>query len=293
MSLEKQQLVEIARLTAQVEQLQQQLCSITAEADQLRSSVTSSQESEQLQTAKAELDHERQKSKAVWAAVRHVAGEDTLRRIEEEVSRRPIVATPKVRRRGTMPHMPAPHITVVPKTTAAPKWPPAAQEESPAVEGPVHVAAAPIRADHSEEPKDEGEVGCSSVQPAVALRLTDLGFTGKDQTEPASGARESLPPSVALPIKVDKTSSTSDPKRERLATVPSPLRRREPSAVSSSGIPPLPLDHVSQMKSEPNGPAGSDKVSQKQPALVRSGSVRDRIRQLERSASARGTSAQS
>merc|ERR1719453_869497 len=132
MSAEEEQRQEITRLTSQVEQLQQQLRSATAEAELLRDSA-STPDSEQLQTVKAELDHERQKQKAIWAAVRTIGGEDAARRIEEEVSRRPIVAAPKVRRRGTMPHMPAPHITVVAKVAATPKWPPTAQEEATAV----------------------------------------------------------------------------------------------------------------------------------------------------------------
>merc|ERR1719453_368229 len=107
MSAEEEQRQEITRLTSQVEQLQQQLRSATAEAELLRNSA-STPDSEQLQTVKAELDHERQKAKAIWAAVRTIGGEDAARRIEEEVSRRPIVA-------------------------ATPKWPPTAQEEATAV----------------------------------------------------------------------------------------------------------------------------------------------------------------
>merc|ERR1711904_82380 len=138
-------------------------------------------ESDQLQTVKAELDHERQKAKAIWAAVRTVAGEDAARRIEEEVSRRPIVAAPKVRRRGTMPHMPAPHMTVVAKTVATPKWPPTAQEESVADDVPASVIATVVAADQSEGPKPEIGVESYSVHPSVARRLFDLGFKGKEQ----------------------------------------------------------------------------------------------------------------
>jgi len=273
-----QQRSEIAHLTGQVDQLQQLLRSTTAEADRLRKSMVeadrlrsttvkadqhrcpavSSSESEQLQTIKAELDHERQKAKAIWAAVLHVAGEATAHRIEEEVSRRPIVAAPKVRRRGTMPHMPAPHITVVTKTATDPKWPPSVQEEPAAPKVPVaKIATAPkwppaaqdepaapeeplnsvqMQADHPEGPKSEFEVDSYSVPPSVARRLFDLGFKGKDQKDP-----ETLPSS--LPVKLDGSESA------RVAEVASPMRRRTSSEVSS-GVPPLPRPHVSQTQNE-------------------------------------------
>lgn len=268
MSLEEQQRSEITRLMAQVEQLQKQFPH--HEADQLRNSVSSCQESEELQTVKAELDHERQKQKAIWAAVRHIAGEDALRRIEQEVSRRPIVAAPKVRRRGTMPHMPAPHMTVVTKCAAAPKWPPAAQEESPAPEVVAQVAVVSTQ----EQPMPGGEVDCSTVPPSVASRVFESGFKGKDQKASAFAVGE--------PIKLD---STPEPQSGRVATIPSPLRHRESSTASMAGIPPLPRSHTSQSETEAATPVPSDKASQKVGATpVRSGSVRDRIRQLELSA---------
>jgi len=136
MSAEAQQRFQIARLTAQVEQLQQALSNSTSEVDD-------QSESEQLKALKAEADHKCQKEKAIWAAIRAIAGEDAARRIEEEVSRRPIVAAPKSRRRGTVPNMPTPHLTVVTKTTAAPKWPPATPRESAATAPEVSAAAAP------------------------------------------------------------------------------------------------------------------------------------------------------
>jgi len=52
---------------------------------------------------------------------------------------------------GTMPHLPAPHMTVVAKTAAVPKWPPAV-EGVDAPEVPVKVIATPVEPDHSEGP---------------------------------------------------------------------------------------------------------------------------------------------
>merc|ERR1719453_748162 len=236
MSAEEEQRQEITRLTSQVEQLQQQLRSVTAEAERLRSYAISP-DSEQLQTVKAELDHERQKAKAIWAAVRHVAGEDAVRRVEEEVSRRPIVAAPKVRRRGTMPHMPAPHMTVVAKTAATPKWPPAAQEEATAVpEASAKVVATVVPADHSEGPKPEFGVDNCSVPPSVARRLFDLGFKGKDPKEDHELVRArscSGGEPLSLNLKLD---DASEPQSARVAEVPSPMRRRESPTASLSSV---------------------------------------------------------
>jgi hypothetical protein len=244
MSVEEQQRVEIARLKNQVDELQQLLRSTTVEADRLRSCVAPSAESELL---KAELDHERQKAKAIWAAVRHVAGEDGAHRIEEEVSRRPIVAAPKVRRRGTMPHMPTPHMTVVAKTATAPKWPPTTprEEEPRAFEEPVQVVAVQVQAEQSEVPKSEFDVDSNSVPPSVARRLFDLGFKGKEHKEAVSA--ESLP--LSLPTKLDGASEQHN--RARVAEVASPMRRRASSeCVSLSGVPPLPRPHVLQTQPE-------------------------------------------
>jgi len=281
MSVEEALRAENARLRTQVDQLRR-------EADKLQSSATFGAESEQVQALKAELDHERQKAKAIWAAVRQVTGEDAARRIEEEVSRRPIVAAPKVRRRGTMPHMPAPHMTVVAKTAAAPKWPPVAQEEPPASEVPVQVVVEPIEEDDSEGPKPDFEVNTDSVPPSVARRLFDSGCKAK---EPASASSESLPVSS---IKLD---CTSEPASARVADIPSPLRHRESSS-SLSWAPPMPRPYMQQQR-EPQAKVrsvtptpqvhsngGSEcrttpTCSDEQP---KASSVRDRIRQLELSA---------
>lgn len=242
MSVEAQQRFEISRLTSLVDQLQRSLRNSTSEIDNLRSSimpVPGTCESEQLQALKAEVDHERQKAKAIWAAIRHIAGEDTVRRIEEEVSRRPIVAAPKVRRRGTMPHMPAPHMTVVTKTAVAPKWPPSAQEEpaTPASE----VVSAPFQAEPAEEVKSEFEVDIGSVPPSVARQLFG-GAKGKDQKETATAIAEP----ISLTAKVDGTSA---PPSARVAQVPSPLRRRESSTIFSSA-PTLPRPNASEAQAE-------------------------------------------
>jgi len=257
MSVEEQQRVEIARLKDQVDELQQLLRSATVEADRLPSCVAPSAESELL---KAELDHERQKAKAIWAAVRHVAGDDGAHRIEEEVSRRPIVAAPKVRRRGTMPHMPTPHMTVVAKTATAPKWPPTTprEEELRAPEQPVQVVATQVQADLSEVPKSEFDVDSNSVPPSVARRLFDLGFQGKEQKEVVSA--ESLP--LSLPTKLDGTSEQQN--RARVAEVASPMRRRTSSdCVSLSGAPPLPRPLIVQTQPEAAATLPGAQVRQK------------------------------
>jgi hypothetical protein len=265
MSVEEEQRQEIVRLTSQVDQLKQQLHSATAEVERLRSSA-SSLDSEQFQTIKAELDHERQKAKAIWAAVRYVAGEDAAGRIEEEVLRRPIVAAPKVRRRGTMPHMPAPHMTVVAKTVATPKWPPAAPEETAAAEVNAKVQATVVQAEQSEGPKPEFGVESHSVPPSVARRLFDLGFKGKDQKETTCPSGESLslkldlglkgkdqkeitcPSGESLSLKLEPQSAwvMDEPQSARVADVPSPMRRRESSAASLSSVPPLLPQNCSQ-----------------------------------------------
>lgn len=274
MSIEEKQISEIARLTAQVDELQQLLRNSTSKVDILRSSIVPGSqgctESEQLQVLKAEVDHKCQKEKAIWAAIRHIAGEDVARRIEEEVSRRPIVAAPKARRRGTMPHMPVPHMTVVTKTAVAPKWPPATQSETvaPSSEGAVEVVAAPIEADSEEEAKPKFDVDIGSVPPSVARRLFGA-FKGKE--------KENQEEPTTLPIKLRGTSctgpstvhqrskapnnSTSAFQSSRVAEVPSPMRRRE-SATSMSWVPPMPTAADANTTS-----IGS--------------SVRDRIRQLE------------
>eukprot|EP00746_Dinoflagellata_sp_MGD_P125473 gnl/MRDRNA2_/MRDRNA2_60230_c0_seq1.p1 gnl/MRDRNA2_/MRDRNA2_60230_c0~~gnl/MRDRNA2_/MRDRNA2_60230_c0_seq1.p1 ORF type:complete len:299 (+),score=73.92 gnl/MRDRNA2_/MRDRNA2_60230_c0_seq1:97-993(+) len=288
--LEEEQRQEITRLTSQVEQLQQQLRSVTAEAEQLRNSANTP-DSEQLQTVKAELDHERQKAKAIWAAVRTIGGEEAARRIEEEVSRRPIVAGPKARRRGTMPHMTAPHITVVAKTAATPKWPPTAQEEVTAVpEASAKVLATVVPEDHSEGPKPEFGVDSCSVPPSVARRLFDLGFKGKDQKEASCSGGE------PLSLKLD---DALEPQSARVADVPSPMRRRESSTSSLSSVPPqMPRQQCGQRASirsvTPTGPVLNRKevsatppplqVAVHKPSMATPTSVRDRVRQLELSA---------
>jgi len=260
MSIEEKQMSEIARLTAQVDELQQSLRNSTSKVDILRSSIVPGSqgctESEQLQVLKAEVDHKCQKEKAIWAAIRHIAGEDVARRIEEEVSRRPIVAAPKARRRGTMPHMPVPHMSVVAKTAVAPKWPPATQRETaaPSSEETVEVVAAPIEADPAEEAKPKFDVDIGSVPPSVARRLFGA-FKGKE--------KENQEEPTPLPIKLRGTSCTSAFQSSRVAEVPSPMRRRE-SATSLSWVPPMPTAADSNTTS-----MGS--------------SVRDRIRQLESS----------
>lgn len=290
----EEQCQEITRLTSQVDQLQQQLRSVTAEAERLRSAA-SAPDCDQVQAVKAELDHERQKAKAIWAAVRHVAGEDAVRRVEEEVSRRPIVAAPKVRRRGTMPHMPAPHMTVVAKTAATPKWPPAAQEEVNAPEVPAKVIAAVVATDHSEAPKSEFDVDGYSVPPSVARRLFDPGFKGKDQKETSSAAGEPL--SLKLEDAAESESG-------RVADVPSPMRRRDSSTTLAS-VPPLPRQKVSDKKAAssgstirsvtPSGPVLNRRVAMETPPPPQvtlhdptmaspATSVRDRVRLLELSA---------
>lgn len=247
MSVDEAQLrFENARLTAQVTQLQQALSNSTSEVNGLRSSMMPGSESEQLQALKAELDHERQKAKAIWAAVRHIAGEDTARRIEEEVSRRPIVAAPKAKRRGTMPHVPAPHMTVVAKTATAPKWPPTTQQEEvkvlnasqtePALAEAVKVVAAPSGEEQAEGRKPEFDVDIGSVPPSVVRQLFG-GTKGKDQKETATATVST----ISLPIKLD---STVESHSARVAEVPSPMRRRESSTTLSS-VPLLPRPHTS------------------------------------------------
>jgi len=322
MSVEEEQRQEIIRLTSQVEQLQhsykekekekeqlqQQLRSATAEAERLRNSAITP-DSEQLQAVKAELDHERQKAKAIWAAVRTIGGEEAARRIEEEVSRRPIVAGPKARRRGTMPHMSASHLTVVAKTAATPKWPPAAQEEATAVpEASAKVVATVVPADHSEGPKPEFGVDNCSVPPSVARRLFDLGFKGKDPKEDHELVRArscSGGEPLSLNLKLD---DASEPQSARVAEVPSPMRRRESPTASlssvtvSSTVPPqMPRQSGSQKGSirsvTPTGALLNRKVASETPPppqvapqnpsmgpTATPTSVRDRIRQLELSA---------
>lgn len=277
MSVEEEQRKEIARLTTQVEQLQQQLRNATAEADRLRSAAATAPDNEHTAT-----------TKAIWAAVRRVVGEDGARRIEEEVSKRPIVAAPKVRRRGTMPHMPAPHLTVVAKTAAAPKWPPAAHAEVDAPEVPVKVVATPVEPDHSEGPKPEFDVESDSVPPSVARRLFDLGFKGKDQNDSGSTTGESL----SL-----KLEGSSEPESARVVDVPSPMRRRE-SPTSVPSIPPLPRQKVTTRSATPTGALLTRRVPAETPpppqvlshdpitasSTCTTPSVRDRVRQLELSA---------
>jgi len=241
--------------------------------------------------------------------VRQVAGDDAVRRVEEEVSRRPIVAAPKVRRRGTMPHMPAPHLTVVTKTAATPKWPPGAQEEvvtseAPAkvvatvvqpsaapeeavAEAPAKVLATVVPADQPEGPKPEFDVDSHSVPPSVARRLFDLGLKGKDQ-------RESIAPGESLSLKLGESLTLKlddEPQSARVAEVPSPMRRREPSLTSFSSVPPLPRQKVSVRSVTPTGAVLNRRVPMETPpppqvASIASPatSVRDRIRQLELSA---------
>jgi len=308
MSAEAQQRFQIARLTAQVEQLQQALSNSTSEVDD-------QSESEQLKALKAEADHKCQKEKAIWAAIRAIAGEDAARRIEEEVSRRPIVAAPKSRRRGTVPNMPTPHLTVVTKTTAAPKWPPATPRESAATapevsaaaapkwppstpresaatapDVPVTVVAAAIEADSTDEAKPKFEVDEGSVPPSVARQL----FGGSKAIPTAAAV-------VSLPLKLDCTSST----KSSVAEVPSPMRRRE-SSTTLSGVPPRAHtshgqpDQVRYKESAtsmtPTAEARVLASATPQPPQVRLessaagnttpvvSSVRDRIRQLELSA---------
>lgn len=313
MSVEEEQRQEIIRLKSQVDQLQQQLHSATAEVERLRSSA-SSVDSEQFQTVKAELDHERQKAKAIWAAVKHVAGEDAAGRIEEEVLRRPIVAAPKVRRRGTMPHMPAPHMTVVAKTAATPKWPPAPQEETAATEGTAKVQVPVVPAVQLEGPKPEFGVDSHSVPPSVARRLFDLGFKGKDQKETSCPAGESLSlkfdePPLSARVALTPTTGESlalkldEPQSARVADVPSPMRRRDSATASLSSVPPLPPSDCSQKavqkvnarSATPTGAVLTRRVAMETPPppqvtlqgpmmATPNGSVRDRIRQLELSA---------
>merc|ERR1719235_2198895 len=109
-----------------------------------------------------------------------------------------------------MPHMPAPHMTVVAKTAAAPKWPPVAQEEPPASEVLVQVDAAPIEEDDSEGFKPDFEVYTDSVPPSVARRLFDSGCKPK---EPASASSESLPVgSIRLDCTAEPSSKIADKK---------------------------------------------------------------------------------
>lgn len=286
MSVEEEQRKEIARLASQVDELQQSLRNATAEADQLRSLAMAGPDPDQLQTVKAELDHERQKATAIWAAVRHVAGEDAARRIEEEVTRRPIVAAPKVRRRGTMPHMPAPHMTVVTKTAATPKWPPATQacatqEEVAPPEPPVQVVAVPIEADQSEQPKPGFDVDSGSVPPSVARRLFDQSRKSKDQQDPGSSTGE------PLALKLD---GTSEDRNARVSDVPSPMRRRNSSSTSLANVPQLPRQKVSVRSTTPTAAVVNRRVPTETPPPPQvckqspATSVRDRIRQLELSA---------
>jgi len=292
MSIEEKQMFEIARLTAQVDDLQQSLRNSTSEADILRSSIIPGSqgctESEQLQVLKAEVDHKCQKEKAIWAAIRHIAGEDVARRIEDEVSRRPIVAAPKARRRGTMPHMPAPHMTVVAKTSLAPKWPPTTESTpreptAPSPEVPVEIAAiaaAPIETESAEEAQSKFDVDIGSVPPSVARQLFG-GTKGKEQKEAPSDL-------VPLPIKLH---GTSEPQSSRVAEVPSPMRRRE-TPVSFSWAPPVQMSASSTTPTAARIPRRVSAVTSP-PHQVRfesstdgnttsvGSSVRDRIRQLE------------
>lgn len=50
----------------------------------------------------SELDYERQRVQAIWAAIAAVAGEDMVRQVSQEVNRRPIVASRRFRR-GSAP----------------------------------------------------------------------------------------------------------------------------------------------------------------------------------------------
>lgn len=234
MSVEAQQRFEISRLTAKVNQLQELLRDSTSQVESLQNLGMSGTGSEQLQTLQAELDHERQKTKAIWAAVRLIAGEETARRIEDEVSRRPIVAAPKVRRRGTMPHVPAPHMAVVAKTTATPKWPPSTQDEEP------ESAPTVIPAEPAEGSKFEFDVDIGSVPPSVARRLFG-GARGKDQKESGTAAE----PMCLL----GNLNRASEPQNARITEIPSPMRRRE-TAASLSFAPPLPKPKGLQPQAE-------------------------------------------
>jgi len=297
MSVEAQQRFEIVRLQEKVDNLQRLLHDSTSEVDNLRSSIMPGGESEQLQAVKAELDHERQRAKAIWAAIRHITGEETARRIEEEVSRRPIVAGPKARRRGTMPHMLTAHMPVVAKTAVAPKWPPTTQQEDAVAVAP-EVVVEPIRAELAEETKSEYDVDIGSVPPSVARQLFG-GTKGKDQNETATVTAES----ISLPVK---RGGTPAPLSARVAEVASPMRRRESSSHTAS-VPLLPRPQTSQVQAEPlrqkvsirsttpGAPSIARRVSAETPPPPKicmestaeastpamGSSVRDRIRQLE------------
>lgn len=222
-----------------------------------------------------------------------------------------------------MPHMPAPHMTVVAKTATAPKWPPSAQEEpaSPAPE----VVPTPIQADPVAGTLSEWDVDIGSIPPSVARQLFG-GSKGKDQKETATATAEPISLATAEPIslhmmqhiKLDSTPCTSETPSARFADVPSPLRRRESATTAS--LPTLPRPHTTEAQPEqmrqkasirsttPSAPVVSRRVSDNNqinssiqswtpPSLqVRNessteanatpmgSSVRDRIRQLELSA---------